>query len=76
VIVSLIFTGFMLWLQSTQKTTLNNDYGQWICFCFGWAYWIIVTIMVKTGSRVDFKDGGDKNTDENKPLTEGKQSDA
>ena len=53
-LVSAVFTAMMLWLQAEQKTTLNNDYALWICFTFGLAYWIIVTIMVATGERVQF----------------------
>lgn len=53
-VVSGIFTGMMLWLQNTQKTILNGDYALWICFSFGMMYWIIVTIMVATGERVQF----------------------
>ena len=53
-IVTGIFTGMMLWLQNTQKTILNGDYALWICFSFGMMYWIIVTIMVATGERVQF----------------------
>ena len=53
-VVTGIFTGMMLWLQNTQKTILNSDYALWICFAFGLSYWIIVTIMVATGERVQF----------------------
>jgi|TARA_B110000090_G_scaffold187649_1_gene217293 hypothetical protein len=53
-VVTGIFTGMMLWLQNTQKTILNGDYALWICFSFGMMYWIIVTIMVATGERVQF----------------------
>ena len=73
VIVSAIFSGLMLWLQNTQKTTLNNDYALWICFAFGISYWIIVSVMVITGERVQF----DSAIDEEELMKKGeKKSDA
>ena len=62
----------MLWLQGTQKTTLNNDYALWICFAFGIMYWITVSIMVYTGERVHF----DAAVDEEALLKDAKSSDA
>jgi len=72
VVVSLAFTGLMLWLQGTQKTTLNNDYALWICFATGIMYWITVSIMVYTGERVQF----DSAVDEEALLKDSKSSDA
>ena len=53
-IVTGMFTGFMLWIQNTQLSSLNNDYALWICFGFGLSYWTIVAIMVATGTRAQF----------------------
>ena len=53
-IVTGMFTGFMLWIQSTQLTSLNGDYALWICFGFGLTYWVTVAIMVATGTREHF----------------------
>ena len=49
-----LLSAFLAWGNQTQRAVKNNDSTLWTWAFFGLSYWVIVAVLVSTGTRAAF----------------------